>query len=154
MVGMEDLTVEWDSITKDCAKYYASNRSNIYSFEVKTAINRGNLRECFFQAVSNSSWANYGFLVAAELSYDAKRELQILSSLHGIGFMLINQEDHLESSEMLIPARYRTDIDWNTSDRLHKENKDFIEFIKEIKDFNLTGKTKKSDWDFIKDMID
>jgi hypothetical protein len=29
--------------------------------------NRSNVRECFFQAVSNSSWANFGYLVAAEI---------------------------------------------------------------------------------------
>jgi uncharacterized protein len=140
MVGLEDLTQEWSRDIKDCAKYYSSNRSNIYSFEVKTVITRSNLRECFFQAVSNSSWANYGFLVAAELMNDAMRELQILSSLHGIGFILINQEDHLESSQMLLPARYRLEVDWNTANRLHEENKDFQNFIDDINAFNASGR--------------
>ncbi|WP_209445217.1 hypothetical protein [Rickettsia fournieri] len=36
-------------------------------FLSKKIINRSNLRESFFQALSNSSWAHYGYLVAADL---------------------------------------------------------------------------------------
>jgi len=40
--------------------------------------------------VSNSSWANFGYLVASELvGVDTMKELRILSSLHGIGFHIV-----------------------------------------------------------------
>ena len=44
----------------------------LYSFELKRELNFQNLRESFFQAVSNSSWANEGYLVAAEINPDFK----------------------------------------------------------------------------------
>ncbi|MDO4250151.1 MAG: hypothetical protein Q4C68_01430, partial [Moraxella sp.] len=36
----------------------------IYSFEIKKELSFNNYKEYFFQAVSNSSWANEGYLVA------------------------------------------------------------------------------------------
>ena len=41
---------------------------DLYSFELKCSIqNDHELKEAFFQALSNSSWANYGYLVAFEI---------------------------------------------------------------------------------------
>ncbi len=39
------------------------NNYKIFSFELKININFSNLKESYFQAVSNSSWANEGYLV-------------------------------------------------------------------------------------------
>lgn len=97
--------------------------------------------------MSNSSWANYGYLVAAQLEgSDTKRELQILASLHGIGFILLDSKTPSES-QMLIPARERTEIDWDAANRLIKQNRDFQNFIEEVTYFYQTGKIKPSDWD-------
>src|SRR5690606_28107148 len=38
------------------------------SFELKLRLSFANLRESFFQAVSNSSWAHEGYLVAANIN--------------------------------------------------------------------------------------
>nr|WP_052646285.1 hypothetical protein [endosymbiont of Acanthamoeba sp. UWC8] len=84
---------------------HLDKKNKLWSFEVKLLINRSNVRRAFFQAVSNSSWANYGYLVAAELEgSDTKRELQILSALHGIGFILLDSKTPVES-QVLIPAK-------------------------------------------------
>ncbi len=44
-------------------------------------------------AVSNSSWAHFGYLVATEINEDkqrgVERELQMLCALHGIGVILL-----------------------------------------------------------------
>lgn len=57
----------------------------IYSFELKRFINNANLKECYFQAVSNSSWANEGYLVACEIKDDEVRdELARLNASFGI----------------------------------------------------------------------
>lgn len=147
LVAMEDLTADWDQKVKDCVQQYSDKKTKLWSFEVKLLINRSNVRQTFFQAVSNSSWANHGYLVAAELEgSDTKRELQILSSLHGIGFILLDPKNPVES-QVLIPARERTDIDWDTANRLVEENRDFQDFIEEVTCFYQTGKTKRSDWD-------
>jgi hypothetical protein len=39
----------------------------LWSFEVKKELNSSNVRKSFFQAVSNSSWANEGYLVAVSI---------------------------------------------------------------------------------------
>ena len=65
-------------------------KTKLWSFEVKMLVNRSNIREVFFQTVSNSSWSNFGYLVASEIEgTDTLKELRILSSLHGIGIYSI-----------------------------------------------------------------
>jgi hypothetical protein len=151
LVAMEDLTAEWDQRIKECVKQHADKKTKLWSFEVKLLINRSNVRQAFFQAVSNSSWANCGYLVALELEgSDTKRELQILSGLHGIGFILLDPKSPTES-QVLIPAEEHPEIDWDTANRLIEENRDFKDFIEEVTSFYQTGKTKTSDWDVVED---
>lgn len=79
MVGMQDLGADWHREVRDCVKQYSDKRTKLWSFEVKLLINRSNIRECFFQAVSNSSWSNFGYLVAAEVSgQETLKELRML----------------------------------------------------------------------------
>ena len=42
----------------------------LFSFELKITLNFVNLRKYYFQAVSNSSWANEGYLVAVNIDED------------------------------------------------------------------------------------
>ncbi|WP_247539305.1 HrgA protein, partial [Ralstonia pseudosolanacearum] len=77
LVGMEDLGREWHHEVQDCVKQYAGKRTKLWSFEVKLLLNRSNVRRNFFQAVSNSSWANFGYLVAGEVQADAMKELRM-----------------------------------------------------------------------------
>ena len=146
LVALEDLTSEWSEKVTECVKQYGDKKAKLWSFEVKRLINNSNVRSTFFQAVSNSSWANFGYLVAAELIEKAMKELRMLSSLHGIGFILLNTENPSES-QIMIPAKERNDLDWESINRLTEANTDFSNYIEEISDFCLTGKTKKHDWD-------
>lgn len=151
LVGIEDLSGEWHREIKDCVQQYADKKTKLWSFEVKILINRSNVREVFFQAVSNSSWANLGYLVASEIEgADTLRELRMLSSLHGIGFIRLDAENPSES-QIMIPAKERIEIDWDTANRLTEENKDFLEYIKLIRQFYQTGEIRQSDWDMIVD---
>lgn len=146
IVGMEDLGNGWIPEMKEFVKLYNDNISNLWSFEVKKLINRANVRETFFQAVSNSTWANYGYLVASDVEgSDTTKELRMLASLHGIGFIRLNTENPSES-QIMIPAKERGEVDWDTANRLNKENTDFQEYIKLIRQFYQTGETKTSDW--------
>jgi hypothetical protein len=98
-------------------------------------INRSNVRECFFQTVSNSSWANFGYLVAAEIEgQDTLKELRMLFAAHGIGLIKLDAENPSES-QILIPAKERGEVAWDTVNRLANENKDFLEYVKLIKQF-------------------
>jgi len=148
MAGMENLSVEWHQEIVDCVKEYADRKTKLWSFEVKLLVNRSNVREVFFQAVSNSSWANLGYLVAAEFEgRDTSKELRILSSLHGIGVIQLNVDNPTES-QILIPAKERPDIDWNTANRLVDENTDFRQYIKLVRQFYQTNDPRPKDWDF------
>ncbi|MDJ1304982.1 MAG: hypothetical protein MRQ09_01930 [Candidatus Midichloria sp.] len=55
LVAMQDLTSNWDQTTKNCVQQYSDKKAKLWSFEVKSLINRSNVRKSFFQAVSNSS---------------------------------------------------------------------------------------------------
>lgn len=43
------------------------NNYKIFSFELKLKLKFENLKEAYFQAVSNSSWVNEGYLVASDI---------------------------------------------------------------------------------------
>lgn len=146
LVAMEDLSHHWNFEIKNCVKEYFDKKTRLWSFEVKILINSSNLREVFFQAVSNSSWANFGYLVASEIvDSNTLKELRILSSLHGIGLILLNKED-ISESQILIPAREKIEVDWNSANRLADENKDFLDFIKQVRHFYQTGNINTRDW--------
>ena len=143
IVGIEDLSTDWDREIKDCVQVYSDKKSKLWSFEVKKHIDSANVRQAFFQAVSNSSWANFSYLVAEEIKgADTQKELRMLSSLHGIGFISLDIENPSES-KIVIPAKERVEIDWDTVNRLAKENKDFLEYIKHIRKFYQTGDLPK-----------
>lgn len=146
MVGMEDFGADWDSEIQLCVKNYGDKRVRLWSFEVKLLLNRSNVRESWFQTVSNSSWANFGYLVAGEIATGVIKELRMLSAAHGIGVIRLDVDDPAES-EILIPAKERIEIDWDTCNRLVEENKDFKSFIELVREFHQTDKAKKSDWD-------
>ncbi|WP_196426505.1 hypothetical protein [Piscirickettsia salmonis] len=106
----------------------------------------GNVRKSFFQAVSNSSWANEGYLVARSIADSrAYQELRMLSALHGIGVILLSVENPSES-ELLLPAQKRSVIDWQSVNRIVEENADFKDFIDLVANYYQTDRLRKCDW--------
>ena len=100
---------------------------NLYSYELKRCIeNDHQLKEYFFQALSNSSWANYGFLVAFEISEDVMEEMERLNRSFGIG--VIKLSAYPDEVRMLFPAR-KNELDYYTIDKLCRINPDFKGFI-------------------------
>lgn len=117
----------------------------LWSFEVKVRLNHANVRESFFQCVSNSSWAHYGYLAAAAIDTKIEQELNLLCNAHDIGIIHLNTDNPLES-EIMLPCSEEKNIDWNTANRIAKENKDFLEYIRCIGEFYKIGRIKKEDW--------
>lgn len=151
LVGMEDLGADRHQEVKDCVNQYSDKRTKLWSFEVKLLINRSNVRECFFQAVSNSSGANFGYLVAAEIEgQDTLKEQRMLFAAHGIGLIKLDTDNPAES-QVLIPARERDGIDWDMANRLATENRDFLDYVKLVKQFYQTGEARLADWDVPKE---
>ncbi|SNS14913.1 COG2958 family protein [Antarctobacter heliothermus] len=146
LVGMQDLSSTWHREIVDCAKEYSDKKSKLWSFEVKLRLNSSNVRESYFQAVSNSSWSNLGYLVAAEIQGEKTLdELRMLSGLHGIRVIRLDSEN-LSESQILLPARERADVDWGSMNRLALENGDFLNFIGNVRRFYQTGDTRSADW--------
>jgi len=151
LVGMEDLGADWHQEVRECVDQYSDKRTKLWSFEVKLLINRSNVRECFFQAVSNSSWSNFGYLVAAEIEgQDTLKEMRMLFAAHGIGLIKLDTDNPAES-QVLIPARERDEIDWDMANRLATENRDFLDYVKLVKQFYQTGEARLADWDVPKE---
>ncbi|MBZ9658792.1 HrgA protein [Mesorhizobium sp. ESP-6-4] len=139
VVGMENLT---DGLHREVVTAVRESRDRqirLWSFEVKLLVNRSNARETYFQAVSNSSWANFGYLVAASIEgSETLKELRILYAMHGIGIIRLDEENPTES-EILVPARERPDLEWAMCSRLAVENKDFHQFMTRVRQFFQTG---------------
>lgn len=147
IVGMENLTQGWHREIQGVVKEYADRKTRLWSFEVKARLSRSNVREAYFQAVSNSSWANLGYLVTAEVDREETiKELEMLFSLHGIGLVDLDANDPAKS-RIRIFARERSEVDWATCNRLTNENKDFLEFVKLVREFHQTGNPRERDWD-------
>ncbi len=124
----------------------------LYSFEIKLQLNFGNLRESFFQAVSNSSWANEGYLVTANLQYDIEfmMELSRLSSSFGIGIIELDLID-INGSEIVNEAKTKEDLDWLSINNLSIHNKDFNEFVRRIRKDMISREIRKEWYDSVKE---
>jgi len=140
---------EWDTQVMNLSSAIGNTSIKIISFELKRELNLGKLRESFFQAVSNSSWANESYLVAAEISNndDFMNELTRLSSSFGIGVIKLDIEVPI-SSEIILPAKIRDNLDWETINKLTL-NIDFKEFLKRIKNDLQSNEIRKEKYDKI-----
>ena len=114
---------------------------HIYSYELKRRIESDyQLKQYYFQALSNSSWANYGYLVAFEINEDLTEEMERLNNAFGIGIILMQAND----SKILFPAREKA-LDYNTIEKLNNLNPDFCEFIKKLSKVMNASKEYTSD---------
>lgn len=153
VVGFQDLSQNWSHDMRTLAKSAKAETAHLYSFEVKLLINRSNVREVFFQTLSNSAWAHYAYLCASEINSRAMDELSMLCGSHGIGVIRIDVED-VSNSQILIPAALKAGIDWNLLNRLADENSDAKHFVKCVRDFYLTGETSPRLWDLFPEESD
>ncbi|WP_432632127.1 hypothetical protein [Brachyspira sp.] len=101
----------------------------LYSFELKIIINFSNLKECYFQAVSNSSWANEGYLVVFDIDEEIIDELKRLNASFGIGVIQLDIEEL--KPKVILPSSQR-ELDIETLNMLVKESPDFSKFIEDI----------------------
>lgn len=146
IVGIRIKDEGFDIEVRNCLDNFNYNKIEMLSYEIKKVIKRSDVREYFFQSVSNSSWANNGYLVATEIVGDLTfEELSILSALHGIGFILLNTKEP-EKSEIKLPAAYKQNVDWRTINRIVKENPDFKDYIVNIKEYFQTNRIRDTDW--------
>lgn len=143
LVGVYFPFRDYKNETLDIQNHLSISSIKLFSFELKVNVSFSNLRQVYFQAVSNSSWANEGYLVTLNLDDDAslRDEIRRLNNAFGIGVIKLNAENIYES-EILFPAKINNEIDWDTVNRLVSENPDFSSFLRLISEDCKLGKVK------------
>jgi hypothetical protein len=133
IVGVALTSQDWTHEVVQLAQSSGALPARLYSFELKISLDFPTLREFFFQAVSNSSWANEGYLVAVDIDEDPefRAELTRLSQSFGIGVIQLSTKDFVDCS-VLVAARERHEIDWKTVDRIAAVNPDFKKFVNSV----------------------
>ena len=148
MVGFYLPIEDWRPGVIEFNRLSDNNSIRLFSFEIKKALNKGNYREAYFQAVSNSSWAHEGYLVAAEILQDDDflAELERLAASFGIGIIQLDLSD-IDASSVLYPARVRGSLDWETINKLCEQNRDFEKFVDDVKIDFESKRIHKSEYD-------
>ena len=133
MVGCYFPLDDWKPVVLELASIIGNPAIKLFSFEMKKKLSFRNLRESFFQTVSNSSWAHEGYLVAEDISTDEdfQAELKRLCNSFGIGVIRLNLDDP-DLSQVIFPARTKDALDWDAMNKLTM-NPDFREFLRRIK---------------------
>ncbi len=127
MIGIEFLNLT-STVNKAFMKILnKADTFKLTSYEIKKEINTDyELKKCYFQAVSNSSWANYGYLVAFEISDSLKDEMERLNQSFGIGIIELKANPY--ESKILFQSKFR-ELDFKTIDKLCKVNQKYESFI-------------------------
>ena len=147
LIGVHFPFDDYETTTLDSLSILNEKKYKIFSFEMKVDVNLSNLREYYFQSVSNSSWANEGYLVAENISEDDEflNELSLLNNAFGIGVIKLNI-DIPEQSEILFYSKKRNNLDVDTLDKLISINENVKEIFDSIIESNklsrLVGENK------------
>lgn len=128
-----------DYINKSVLKlfnYINLPTTELYAYELKLKLTLGNLTEYYFQALSNSGWANEAWLVAMEINendIDLMEEIKRLNQSFGVGIIRLDYNNP-EDSEILFSAKKRNDLDIDTMHKLcnNRQFQDFINDVNEI----------------------
>ncbi|WP_120877554.1 COG2958 family protein [Helicobacter pylori] len=124
----------------------------LVSFELKKEISVNNCRECYFQAISNSSWANEGYLVGHHIATHDPKLMDLLKRLHasfGIGVIDLRTDE--DKSVILLNAKYKEKIDYTVASELSEKNSKFRDFLKSVVDYDPKNQNRyKDEFDEIK----
>ncbi|MBX7173249.1 MAG: hypothetical protein K1X72_19930 [Pyrinomonadaceae bacterium] len=131
--SFNDKFREYEKVIIDFQNDFSITATKLFSFELKIKVDISNLREHYFQAVSNSSWANEGYLVTLKLDEEVIEEARRLANSFGIGLIKLDAEN-IEEGQIVVPATFRKEVDIDSMDRLASENKDFATFLQNIID--------------------
>ncbi|MCQ2698181.1 COG2958 family protein [Helicobacter pylori] len=109
----------------------------LVSFELKKEISVNNCRECYFQAISNSSWANEGYLVGHHIDTHNPQLMDLLKRLHAsFGIGVIDLRTNEDKSAILLNAKYKEKIDYTMAQELSDKNEKFSGFLKSVVDYD------------------
>ncbi|GAA7314357.1 COG2958 family protein [Helicobacter pylori] len=153
MVGVRFLHAEWSNENLIAfSKKFDTLPIKLVSFELKKEISVNNCRECYFQAISNSSWANEGYLVGRHIDTHNPQLMDLLKRLHasfGIGVIDLRTDE--DKSAILLNAKYKEKIDYTVASELSAKNEKFSAFLKSVVDYDpKTQHRYKDEFDEVK----
>ncbi len=151
MVGVRFLHAEWSNENLIAfSKKFDTLPVKLVSFELKKEISVHNCRECYFQAISNSS--NEGYLVGRHVDTHNPQLMDLLKRLHasfGIGVIDLRTDE--DKSAILLNAKYKEKIDYTVASELSGKNEKFSGFLKSVVDYDpKTQHRYKDEFDEIK----
>ncbi|WRE23912.1 COG2958 family protein [Helicobacter pylori] len=136
MVGVRFLHAEWFNENLIAfSKKFDTLPVKLVSFELKKEISVHNCRECYFQAISNSS--NEGYLVGRHIDTHNPQLMDLLKRLHasfGIGVIDLRTDE--DKSAILLNAKYKEKIDYTVASELSAKNEKFSGFLKSVVDYD------------------
>ncbi len=136
MVGVRFLHAEWSNENLIAfSKKFDTLPIKLVSFELKKEISVHNCRECYFQAISNSS--NEGYLVGRHIDTHNPQLMDLLKRLHasfGIGVIDLRTDE--DKSAILLNAKYKEKIDYTVALELSEKNEEFSGFLKSVVDYD------------------
>ncbi|MCQ2769729.1 COG2958 family protein [Helicobacter pylori] len=153
MVGVRFLHAEWSNENLIAfSKKFDTLPVKLVSFELKKEISVNNCRECYFQAISNSSWANEGYLVGHHIDTHNSKLMDLLKRLHasfGIGVIDLRTDE--DKSAILLNAKYKEKIDYTVASELSAKNEKFSGFLKSVVDYEPAESHRyKNEFDEVK----
>ncbi|GAA8802282.1 hypothetical protein BTM150_10190 [Helicobacter pylori] len=102
--------------------------------------------------ISNSSWANEGYLVGHHINTHNPQLMDLLKRLHasfGIGVIDLRTDE--DKSAILLNAKYKEKIDYTVASELSEKNKEFSSFLKSVVDYDPKNQNRyKDEFDEIK----
>ncbi|GAA9993240.1 COG2958 family protein [Helicobacter pylori] len=153
MVGVRFLHAELSNENLIAfSKKFDTLSVKLVSFELKKEISVNNCRECYFQAISNSSWANEGYLVGHHIDTHNLKLMDLLKRLHasfGIGVIDLRTDE--DKSAILLNAKYKEKIDYTVALELSEKNEEFSGFLKSVVDYDPNHQHRyKDEFDEVK----
>ncbi|MGN8521759.1 HrgA protein [Helicobacter pylori] len=136
MVGVRFLYAEWSNENLIAfSKKFDTLPIKLVSFELKKEISVHNCRECYFQAISNSS--NEGYLVGCHIDTHNPQLMDLLKRLHAsFGIGVIDLRTNEDKSAILLNAKYKEKIDYTVALELSDKNSKFSGFLKSVVDYD------------------
>ncbi len=151
------VSFEYRDYQKELNKFIGKFNSlpiKIYAFEMKKHLSVSSFREYYFQAVSNSSWANEGYLVALDIDESDEELMDLIKRLSfsfGIGVISLSSQN-VDESVILARAKFKESLDYSVMNELSIKNPDFKKFLESIEEFNIEKDYRsKSEFDEVLD---
>ncbi|WRD46835.1 COG2958 family protein [Helicobacter pylori] len=151
MVGVRFLHAEWSNENLIAfSKKFDTLPVKLVSFELKKEISVNNCRECYFQAISNSS--NEGYLVGRHIDTHNPQLMDLLKRLHAsFGIGVIDLRTNEDKSAILLNAKYKEKIDYTVASELSAKNEKFSGFLKSVVDYDPNHQHRyKDEFDEVK----